>query len=213
MRASSISRKLANPVWAAFRRRCHELIEIGYREALPRIHSEPDEETDITGYICEAIEAWLRENPQHSVCFFVKEDPPLAGSGKTGKRRPRTDIIISYASGERPEFFFEAKRLHRKKSPASRYTGTDGIGCFVSGRYAPRYVESAMIGYVQTDSCECWQTELMDRVRLEANTLLVEGVGPAKFKSCFPLEWTSTHRRNSLPSVRILHILLDCRKE
>ena len=52
MTAPRVSSKLTAPFWAAFRRHSHDLLAIGYREALPRIRTEPDEETDITGYIC-----------------------------------------------------------------------------------------------------------------------------------------------------------------
>src|SRR5712671_6636935 len=99
----------SSPVWAAFRRHCHRFLRIGYEQALSRIQNEPDEETDITGYICEAIEDWFRSHPKESFCFYVKDDPPLGGVNRTGKRRPRTDIILGIAAGTRPEFFFEAK--------------------------------------------------------------------------------------------------------
>lgn len=115
MGRSQISPKLTVPTWSAFRRHCHRFLAIGYQEALPRIRNDPDEETDITGYICEALENWFRVNPQKSFLFFIKEDPPLSGSSRTGQRRLRTDIILSYAAGKRPEFFFEAKRLHATK--------------------------------------------------------------------------------------------------
>ena len=47
MTAPRVSPRLTTPVWAAFRRHSHNLLAIGYREALPRILTEPDEETDI----------------------------------------------------------------------------------------------------------------------------------------------------------------------
>jgi hypothetical protein len=214
MMSKRISPKLANPVWAAFRRRCHRLLSIGYQEALPRILSEADEETDITGYICEALEIWFRQNPTDSPGFFVCDDPPLAGGGKTGKRRSRTDIIISFAAGTRPEFFFEAKRLHRKKAVGARYTDAGGMGCFISGRYASRYTEAAMIGYVQTDTLECWHGELQKRVQSESLALKLEKTeSDVGLKEAFPLEWASTHGRDGeLPRVRLFHVLLDCRK-
>lgn len=213
MIAPRLSPKLTTPVWAAFRRRCHRLLAIGYREALPRILNEPDQETDITGYICEELKIWFRQNPNDSPCFDVHDDPPLAGSGKTGKRRARTDIIINFTAGNRPEFFFESKRLHRKKAPGSRYTDAGGMGCFISGRYASNYSEAAMIGYVQTDTPGRWHSELQERVRNKADELKFEGSEAAvKFQEAFPLEWASTHRRDGLGSVRLFHLLLDCRK-
>jgi len=160
-----ISTKLTHPTWAAFRRHCHRFLAISHQQALVRIQNEPDEETDITGYLCEALENWFRSHPDDSFLFFVKDDPPLSGSGRTGKRRPRTDVIIGYAAGRRPEFFFEAKRLHRTKATSSRYTGPDGMGAFISSRYASQYPEAAMVGYVQSDTMENWLSDTYAKSR------------------------------------------------
>ena len=213
MTALLISPKLKAPVWAAFRRHCHRFLATGYNEALRRIQNEPDEETDITGYICESLEKWFRAHPQQSVGFFIKDDPPLGGTGKTGKRRPRTDIIIGYAAGVRPEFYFEAKRLHRSKAVGSRYTSADGMGCFISERYASQYGEAAMIGYVQTDTLERWKGDLEKRIQDEAQQLKLESSDAnSSFEDAFPLEWSSTHNRNCRPPIKLFHLLLDCRK-
>ena len=213
MNRARISPNLTLPAWAAFRRHCHRFLAIGYKEALHRVQSEPDEETDITGYICEALEEWFRAHPDESLSFFIKDDPPLRGSGRTGKRRPRTDIIITYAAGERPEFFFEAKRLNCTKA-ASQYTGENGMGCFVGERYARQCYEASMIGYVQSESLEHWQNALQIRVDKLRSDLNVEEISTAtSFKDSFPLEWSSTHRREATDPVRLFHILLDCRKD
>jgi hypothetical protein len=213
MTESHLSSKLTTPVWAAFRRRCCQFLAIGYQGALPRIQNEPDEETDITGYICEALEDWFLRNPKEAAGYFVKDDPPLGKSGRTGKRRPRTDIIIGYAAGVRPEFFWESKRLHRKKATASRYTGSGGMGCFISGLYAKNYHEVAMLGYVQTDTLEQWQAELKERVKSEAKDLNLENMeNSMKVDSAFPLQWVSVHHRDQSGAIRIFHFLLDCRK-
>jgi hypothetical protein len=208
-----ISPELRRPVWAAFRRHCHRFVAIGYSEALSRIRRDADEETDITGYICDALEAWFKRNGKEAVGFFIKDDPPVASGGKTGKRRPRTDIIISYAAGARPEFFIEAKRLHRTKARAARYTDADGIGCFLSGRYASRYPEVAMLGYVQTGTSVEWRDTLQDRVKTNADTLRLMNIEQTMtFKEALPLEWASSHQREGLGEVKIFHLLLDCRK-
>jgi hypothetical protein len=208
-----VSPKLTTPFWAAFRRHSHNLLAIGYREALPRILTEPEEETDITGYICAALKKWFRANPGKYDGFDVHDDPHVELAGKTGKRRPRADIIITYTAGIRPEFCFEAKRLHRTKARASHYTDEEGMGCFISGRYASSYAEAAMIGYVQTDTLERWHGELQARVQKQVVELNLESTEAAvNFASAFPLEWVSTHRRDVHGPVRLFHIILDCRK-
>lgn len=213
MSRSRVSSKLANPTWAAFRRHCHRFLAIGYRQALPRIQSEPDQEPDITGYICEAIDKWFHEHSEESFLFFIKDDPFLSGGGRTGKRRLKTDIIISYAAGERPEFFFEAKRLHHTKAIASRYIREAGMGRFISGRYASHCHEAAMVGYVQTDTAERWQVTLQSSVEQQWDDLQLDRIiKSVSFEESFPLEWISCHRRSSLPALSLFHIVLDCRK-
>jgi hypothetical protein len=208
-----ISPKLTGPVWRAFRRHCHRFLVIGYREALTRIGTGPDEETDITGYICEALENWFRRNATESVGFFIKDDSPVVWNIATGKRRPRTDIIFSYAAGSRPEFVIEAKRLHRQKAVAARYVAASGVGCFVSAKYASGYLEAAMLGYVQTDTSEWWRSELERRVREGADQLKLKDVETrVNFKDALPLEWASFHHRDGLQAMTVFHLLLDCRK-
>lgn len=213
MSVPPMSPKLTTPFWKAFRRNSHDLLALGYREALPRIRTEPDEETDITGFICAGLKNWLRANPGKYDSYDVHDDPHVELPGKTGKRRPRADIIITYTAGTRPEFCFEAKRLHRTKARASKYTAAGGMGCFISGRYASACTEAAMIGYVQTDTLERWHGELQQRTQDETADLKLESTEAAvKFPSAFPLEWTSTHRRDRHCPVKLFHILLDCRK-
>jgi hypothetical protein len=87
------------------------------------------------------------------------------------------------------------------------------MGCFISGRYASEYREAAMIGYVQTDTLEYWQADLKKRIQDEAGQLKLESSeANSKFGSAFPLEWSSTHKRAGKPPIKVLHVLLDCRK-
>ncbi|HZI30955.1 MAG TPA: hypothetical protein VFF11_01370, partial [Candidatus Binatia bacterium] len=159
------------------------------------------------------LKNWLRKNPGKYDGLDVHDDPHVELPGKTGKRRPRADIIITYTAGTRPEFCFEAKRLHRTKARASEYTATGGMGCFISGRYASTYAEAAMIGYVQTDTLERWNDELLNRIKDEAAELELDRTeATVRFGSSFPLEWASTHRRVGFVPVKVFHILLDCRK-
>ncbi|MFY9610511.1 MAG: hypothetical protein WAU45_18115 [Blastocatellia bacterium] len=145
--------------------------------------------------------------------FFIKDDPPLSGGGRTGTRRLRTDIIISYAAGKRPEFFFEAKRLHHTKAIASRYIGEAGMGCFISGRYASHCHEAAMIGYVQSDTPESWQATLQSNIEQQRDDLQLDRIiESVNFEESFPLEWISCHQRSSLAALSLFHIVLDCRR-
>ncbi len=70
-----------------------------------------------------------------------------------------------------------------------------------------------MIGYVQTDTLEQWQIDLQRRVQDEAQQLKLESTDAnLSFESALPLEWSSTHGRHGNSSIRLFHLLLDCRK-
>jgi hypothetical protein len=215
MTRSKISSELFDPMWRAFRRHCHRLLALGYQGALHKIRHEAAQETDITNYLCDAMDNCLRTLPDGDWLkkLYVKDDPHVGGEGRTGKKRLKADIIIGLTKGTRPEFVFEAKLLRRKEAPASRYIGMDGMGCFLNGRYASEYIEAAMIGYVQSDTLEHWQATLQAEIEAKAQSLEMDHIEKqVSFPDSFPLEWSSSHRRKEAASVKLFHILLDCRK-
>src|SRR6266849_10768035 len=70
------------------------------------------EETDITGFISEAIDKRLQSLsiPDRFDRYAIKEDNPSTGENRTGKRRRRLDLVIERVqSGPRPRYTFEAK--------------------------------------------------------------------------------------------------------
>ena len=196
-----------------FRLHVHQLIAWGHTSARNKIQSTNEEETNITGYVTEAIRAQLRTNrPPWCVYYFVREDSPVEANGRSGRSRPRPDIIIETNLGGRPEYIFEAKRLRINGFEASKYIDSDGMGCFISGRYAPRYDEAAMLGYIQSDSLTHWKDQVKKAIDENAEQLYLES--PQYDKTvidAFPLEWVSEHKRVNLGrSITICHILLDC---
>ena len=86
------------------------------------------------------------------------------------------------------------------------------MGCFISGKYAGRYDETAMIGYVQSDSTEVWRCKVRKSIEKGAKNLrLKQHQTNIQFIDVFPIEWISEHQRANLPrSIKIHHILLDC---
>ena len=152
----------------SFREDAHQLLAWGYQDA--RQFIAPDrEETEITGFIAEAIDTRLNsaEIDERFDQYEIKEDNPVPGEGRTGKRRMRVDIIIKSnyrpRNKPRPRYIFEAKRLCKPSHPISNYAGQEGIIRFVQGRYAADCPEVAMLGYVQTDTISHWITELTKR--------------------------------------------------
>lgn len=196
-----------------FRIHAHHLIFGGYLDARHQIKPS-DDEPAITGFITSAIKNRLRapNPPKWYKYYFVSDDPPVEGEGRSGRSRLRLDIIIEANWQGRPEYCFEAKRLHKKGHPISKYVGADGMGCFISGRYASRYREAGMIGYVQSDSLEHWRERVLSEIDKQATALLLKSPPQnAKVIDELPVEWISKHDRNGVSSpIDIYHILLDC---
>ena len=202
---------------SAFRIKAHTLISWGYRGALSRIKHNSHEETTITGYISAAINNRLRtfDCPVWSEDFSVKENNPVEMEGREGKKRPQPDLIIEGNMQGRPEYVFEAKRLKKNGFGVGKYLGSDGLGCFVSGKYAPRYDEAAMLGYIQSDSPTYWQAQLRDKINSKKAPLnLISLPRGVKIISDFPDEWMTIHRRKFIGrSISIFHIFLDFRSK
>jgi hypothetical protein len=113
----------------------------------------------------------------------------------------------------RPEYIFEAKRLKKNGFGAGKYLGRDGLGCFLTGKYAARYDEAAMLGYIQNDSPTDWQTEIQKKINQKKSLLhLISLPQNVEIISDFPNEWMTIHRREIIGrSISIFHILLDFR--
>ncbi len=203
---------------ARFKKQAHLLVHWGYEDARHRIqrpeNTKDKEETSITGFLAKAIKdrlysfeqaRWLRR-------FSVHEDPSVETDGRSGKRRPRVDLIIESTSKGRCEYIFEAKCLKKRTHPVSGYTGLDGMGCFVSGKYARRYDEAGMLGYVQSDSLAEWKDKVKRKIDRDAEKLNLTGSQrDEQVIDAFPLEWVSEHNRNSVGRpITVYHILLDC---
>ena len=197
-----------------FRIHAHQLIHIGYSDARPQMTCD-DKETTVTGYIAEAIQNRLSSPTQPSwyKYYNVKDDPPIPTEGRTGSGRRKLDIILESSYWNiRPQYGFEAKRLRKNGFPASKYVGPEGMGCFISGSYASRYPEAAMLGYIQSDSVEQWQKKVIAEIDEKADILHLKSPQQnIKVIDEFPNEWISDHNRDSVGyPITIYHILLKC---
>lgn len=111
-----------------FRLHAHQLIAWGHADARPRIKSNNEHEPSITGYIAEAIRDRLVTNrPPWCVYYSVHEDQPVKAKNRSGRSRPRPDIVIETNLGGRPEYVFEAKRLRKNGYGADKYIDKDGM--------------------------------------------------------------------------------------
>ncbi len=200
-----------------FRKDVHQLIAWGFEKAKSQITT--DDEEDITGDIYKCIKNLLRSGQQSWFRHYtVKNEDPFSAEGRKGKDRKVTDILIEWVVGKhRPEYIFEAKPLNYSKTyqRTSNYTDEKGMCRFIKGEYAEytaRYPEVAMIGYVLSDTLECWQLRLFNAINEKREALqLVSSQKKVIVIEAFPLEWISEHKRGSskIP-VKIYHVLLDC---
>jgi hypothetical protein len=146
-------------------RRSHQLVALGHGRLIPS-DLEGLEEPDITGRLCDAMNAVLDawDAPDWAAFVTVVDDQLESVSGKTGKRRPRTDVCVR-CTNPRPEhrFRFEAKRLNNNAA-LQKYLGGEGMLALVHGYYGD-LPHAGMIGYVQTATCDEWSERIKTALR------------------------------------------------
>jgi hypothetical protein len=197
-----------------FRRDAHQLLAWGYQDASEEIHCNLQEE-EITGLIAEAMERRLDHpfTPEKFDRYYVDEEKPIAVEGRKGKKRRRLDlVVVSGHSRPRPKYIFEAKRLRKNGYPIGKYTGEDGLQCFVKGVYASQYPEAAMVGYVQSDAISYWESELKRNLGegLKNDLRTIQLLQRVEVLSSMPNVWVSEHERITGCSIAVYHIFLNC---
>lgn len=197
----------------ALARRSHELLALGHARLVPADLAAL-EETDITGKLCDAMNEVLDspDAPEWATVVTVVDDQLETVSGRTGKRRPRTDVCVRCIS-PRPEhrFRFEAKRLHSPGSLAT-YLGDDGMMALVRGYYgALRH--GGMIGYVQTSTESEWGKRIQSALREAPRDFdVVEPVAfvPLSVNVPEPVFCSEHYAAPPNTFARITHTLLRC---
>lgn len=159
-----LSQAVQNSYWVVFRRKSHVLIGIGYQTSLDQIRKQEWEEDEITEFITEQIEKYLDEQRFTSQFpgFFVQEQRPVNRPGRHGKKRQKIDIVIRCPQQRHSVavFAFEAKRLRTGGFPIGKYTGEEGMYCFLNDEYAEKMPEAAMVAYFQNKSASYWERQL-----------------------------------------------------
>ena len=215
MTSTKPSRIAVTTFTTQFRKQVHQLIAWGFKDAKTRVNSNDEHEPAITGFIAEATNDRFcaLDCTKWFSYYSVHDNSPVKKEGRSGKSRPIPDIIIEAGFKGRPKYLFEAKRLRKAGFPVSKYTASDGIGCFISGLYASEYNESGMLGYVQSDSMEHWQNDVKSAIDKDSTELRLKSPQrDVRIIEAFPLEWVSEHERDGVPRpIIIFHILLDCR--
>lgn len=204
----------ADEYWSTYRHHIHTLLAWGYADSRSRVQAKHDE-TDISGFIAEAIQDRLDafDSPIWCDQIGLKDDPPIPGGGRKGRSRWRPDLIFeSVERRPRPKYHFEAKRL-RKQQSITDYLGEDGLQCFLNGKYATESYEAGMLGYIECDDISTWVERLQLAIDLAGQDkneiLLLAPQNNIQIVDAFPQEWLSKHNRRTGRSIAIHHLLLD----
>lgn len=148
--------------WDAFREKSHLLVHAGFSKVDLEIRRGSDEDS-ITGEIAKHAEEYLRSGSDWDWVeqYTVREQAPEWLSDLRGNSRPRKDLVVQCTNRalNRPCYAFEAKRLKTGDCTIGKYVGTDGVGCFAEGRYAPEAPEAAMLAYVQNKDMQYWKDD------------------------------------------------------
>lgn len=201
----------------AFREDAHQLLAWGYADSRNRIGPDNEEEV-ITAYIAEAIDRRIDDprTPESFTRYSIHNVHFVSPGGQTGKRQLKLDLMIEQC-GIRPKrhFVFEAKRLKTGSHPIGEYTGKDGLGRFVSGRYAAEDPEAAMVGYMQNRDASHWFSELgrvfsNDEASGKKALRVTEQLREITVIHELKDEWASAHLRSNRTQILVFHVLLDC---
>jgi hypothetical protein len=203
----------SKPYAETFVRKVHRLLGQGYAILNPADFSSAEEE-DITGELVRAIETVLDNTgvPRWTRWFSVHEEPRVHDAARRGKRRLRLDIRID-SSQDRPRarMCFEAKRLGSHHG-VSVYLGSEGLQCFLDGRYARKDSYAGMLGYVQAGKPDEWAAKIEQAMNGDPAKYCLHKSGRWR-RERLVAELSSTYRSgHDRPSVgypiEILHTLL-----
>lgn len=120
----------------------------------------------------------------------------------TGKGFVEIDIYVPHGYDSRCYFAIEAKKLNtagatrKRKSKAAEYVGTNGMGCFVDGRYSGYQSEGAMVGYVMDGNCTRAKNGITAAIKRRAKILRVPlpfTTMPAKTLPNYPYAFETRH--------------------
>jgi hypothetical protein len=120
----------------------------------------------------------------------------------TGKGFAEIDILVPHEYDYRCYFGIEAKKLNttseadKWESQASEYTGKEGMGCFIEGRYAPYQSHGGMLGYVMDGDCAKAKSSISAAMAKRAEYLRVTvpvKVDPSRHLPNLPSAFETAH--------------------
>lgn len=201
----------------------HQLLAWGYVDVRLRLSVARDE-YDMTGLMADAIARRIDDpqTPERFTVYSVHNERPISPDQELGKHRPRLDMQIERCAMRPKRYFtFEAKRLRDDaiSSVADSlrdYLGDNGVGRFVTARYATESTEAAMLGCMQAHDARFWFEQVRE--------VLLQDEAPGRDVFCLtqqfhwervipdiPDEAVSSHRRPASDPIQLFHIFIDCR--
>lgn len=202
--------------WDNIRRDVFQLVAWGYQRKEKEIRQRHLEE-DITGLLRMGINESLDELdddllPRFQLYSAHNEDP-VDDHGKSGKQRPRVDVLIE-CSGSLPRkrFRFEAKRCARRKFKGKYKIDwyVQGIGSFLNGQYAKDSSEGGLLGLMQSDDEKYWKNELSRKLKDDASLCCQSSLSAAESTPDLPGVTVSAHQRSDGSAIDLYHVFLDC---
>lgn len=140
---------------------------------------QDEEEPAVTGKLIESIRCAMNvdDGPEWMNNFSIHDNAPVNVCGRTGKNRPIVDFQFEFvASGPRPLFRIEAKWLGTQKTSIGSkegYLGSEGIGCFLSGKYPANIGHAGMLGYIHSEDETVWAAKIEEHFRRNSAELKV----------------------------------------
>ena len=192
-----------------FRRDAHLLLAFGYNKVKSFITNEM-QEPEITVKLCREIQNELEsfDIPEeiYKRRYAVKAEDPLEETNEP----TFLDIVVEETKGRpRARYIFEAKRLKKNGFPIGEYC-KEGIKRFVQKKYARKYPEAAMVGFMQSDNAEYWSKELKRKFDEDKGEMCIDqSLSRCNIIPELQNEWKSTHFREEIENISLFHIFLE----
>jgi hypothetical protein len=168
-------------------------------------------EPRITKLFANAI--YARYEAEDRDWFVTVEQPDW---DPAGKETTRTDLRF-YPPGRKRRkvcLVFETKRLNTPKSNVSEYVGTDGMMCFVTGKYSPGLPYCGMLGYVMDGNVARAHATICRAVLDHRDELRLQADGDYRPMTLLPgHKWHGeTKHQLAHGTLIICHLLLEVRR-
>jgi len=198
----------------AFIGNVQRLLALGYGGLPRRGYCRRDE-----NFLNQVLVAALRDTvadpsaPRWAIHFSVHEKRKQNDGERLGNSRLELDIVFERTGrGVNPRFTIEAKRLG-PDHPVRIYLGSEGLGAFLSGRYAQEHDEAGMLGYVQSKTVSDWCDTLADKLGESPGQYSVEPDGKwhrLRFHDGPNDMFQTRHARSGKSGpITVFHTLLD----